>query len=94
MDYNEWLLNEYVVNLAPIFSQEWFHTAVGVLAGGTTAAQSISSIVQALNSFIGENSIDGIATIFTQWFDDPIILFMFNGQINFWNQWDDTKAVA
>ena len=38
MDYNEWLLNEYVVHLAPLFSQEWFHTIVGVIAGGSTAA--------------------------------------------------------
>ena len=26
MDYNEWLMNVYVVNVAPITASDWFHT--------------------------------------------------------------------
>ena len=44
VDYDEYLLNLYVVDLAPVTSQDWFHTIIGGVAGGTTATMGASII--------------------------------------------------
>ena len=46
VDYTEFLLNLYVVELAPVTSQQWFHEAIGYAAGGVTAAGTFAVIYQ------------------------------------------------
>ena len=44
VDYDEYLLNLYVVELAPITSQQWFHDIIGGVAAGTTVGMGASIV--------------------------------------------------
>ena len=45
-DYNEWLLNMYVIELAPVTGQPWFHALIAVFSTGFSIAGALSIISQ------------------------------------------------
>ena len=53
MDYNEWLLNLYIVNVAPITASEWFHAVMGTIWGVGMAGSFMTILVE----FIGKEAI-------------------------------------
>jgi hypothetical protein len=58
VDYNEFLLNVYVVDLAPITGQSWFHSIIGGVAAAVATLGSASIVVQ----FFGDSVAGSIVT--------------------------------
>ena len=72
MDYNEWLLDYYTINFAPVTASAGFSQVITIIAAGAL----ISSFTSIIAGFYSDNVLSAIMpdviTAYTTQFSDPV----------------------
>ena len=84
MDYNEFLMNFYIINLGPMTASEWFRITMQVIQGGGMATGFLTIMIES----IGKETIQGWlidAEAYWQW---DIVKMIGNGEWVVWQYID------
>ena len=78
MDYNEWLFNLYVLELAPITSQEWFHSIVGAVTG----VVGFAGMLTVIQGFLSDSFLVGLSGYVKTFYDSYILTWLAPACVN------------